>query len=170
MPIPPNAYVDRKWRFAITVPRGWKIVDPQKITFKGSVSTDWNLVATLVSDAGSSAPTVTVNARQRGWANATPDSRGIAEVERWIHAAYGSQASLQLETKLRVVSTLDAFYTWILATLPNGRRMTMDMYVVPVVNETYAITATLDGGDKHPQTAEAALAVAQGFYVFKGWE
>lgn len=169
MELSPNAYVDRKWRFAINVPRGWRIVDPRQITVKGAL-TDWNLVATLVSESDSSAPTVTVNARERGWSKATPDTRGIAEVERWLHATYEQGASLQLETKLREVSTLDAFWTWILATLPNGRRMTMDMYVVPVVNHTYAIIATLDGGDKHPQTAEAALAVAQGFYVFKGWE
>jgi hypothetical protein len=164
----PGEYIDTANRFALIVPQGWKLVEPGRMAVDTSVRTDWRLAATLISEAAQPAPTVTINAMHRVWMMPR-DVHGIAEIERWIRTTWGNQVDLELNTEMSTVDDLVSFHTSILASMPGGRRMTLDQHLVPVVNQSYAIVAALDG-ERREMTARAALAVAQGFRVFKGWE
>jgi hypothetical protein len=169
MPIPTGAYVDTRNRFAITVPAGWKVVEPEKVKVDTSVRTDWRLAATLIAESGRHMPTVAINVLHRVW-TMPRDAKGIPEIERWLRATWGTQGTtLDVTTEMTTVDNLTAFHSTMLASLPLGQQMTLDLYLIPVVNQSYAIVAALDG-DRRAITAQASLAVARGFYVFKGWE
>ena len=163
MHLPAGTYVDAERGFAIIVPRGWEIVDQKKVTVDRSVQTAWRLVATLISSAGGVAPTVTVNAMDTVW-NLPVDAIGIAEIERWLRATWGQQAEIELSTDITTVDGMPSFHSSILATVPEGRRVSLDQYVFSGANRSYAIVAALDGGGR-AETASAAQAVAEGFRV-----
>jgi len=162
MQLPPEAYVDRVKRFAIVLPRGWRVIDPANEEIYKSSSPEWKVGVVLTRDLRQA---VIVSVRERPW-SLPEDARGIAEIERWLRSRWEVHASVEMETEITEIDGRPAFHTSMLATFPGGQPVSVDKRVVSLVTHSYAIGVALHGHSRR-EAAEETLTIAKGFRLLR---